>query len=205
MTEKQISELLRSADRAAGPPSFGRVSAHQIRRRLRKRRLLWGGPGLAVAAALVVLSLTLWNRDLGPKEVVVPPEQEKIASLETQVKQLQAQTQATLELVHDVLARERQTQRLDALEAELASIPDPVEELRKQTDRTAFTLLYRADRLYRELNETESAVEAYEQVIQLFPHNRWADVARARLLEIRKPLINNSKTEGDSKCKSQSV
>jgi len=204
MNEEQIRELLQSADQAAGPPVFARFSARDARQRIRRRRLLWAGPPLA-AAAVVVLGLALWDVRLQPDRVTTPPKQNELASLQTQVKQLQAQTQATLELVHDVLARERQTQRLDALEAELASIPDPVEELQKQTDRTAFTLLYQADRLYRELNETESAVEAYQQIIQLFPSNRWADVARARLLEIRKPLINNSKTEGDSKCKSQSV
>ncbi len=204
MNEEQIRGLLQSADQAAGPPVFARLSAREIRRRIRRRRLLWAGPALA-AAALVVLGLALWNVRLQPDKVAAPPEQNKLASLETQVKQLQAQTQATLELVQDVLARERQTQRLDALEAELASIPDPVEELQKQTDRTAFTLLYQADRLYRELNQTESAVEAYQRVIQLFPRNRWADVARARLVEIRKPRINKSKTEGDPKCGSQSV
>ena len=122
MNEEQIKELLQSTDQAAGLPVFARLSANDVRRRIRRRRLLWTGPPLAVAA-LVVLGLALWNLRLQAHRVTPPPKQDKLASLETQVKQLQAQTQATLELVRDVLARERQTQRLDALEAELASIP----------------------------------------------------------------------------------
>jgi outer membrane protein assembly factor BamD (BamD/ComL family) len=53
-------------------------------------------------------------------------------------------------------------------------------------DKTAFLLIYQADRLYKELNQTESAVTAYQEVIQLFPDNRWAQVAKERLAEIGK-------------------
>jgi outer membrane protein assembly factor BamD (BamD/ComL family) len=90
-----------------------------------------------------------------------------------------------LKLVQNVLAQEREQRRLDALEAELASIRDPMEEIKRQADKAAFTLVYQADRFYRELNQTDSAVESYEQVIRLFPESRWADEARKRLAEIR--------------------
>ena len=53
-------------------------------------------------------------------------------------------------------------------------------------DKAAFVLIYQADRLYKELNRTESAVAAYKEIIQLFPTNRWAEVARERLAEIDK-------------------
>ena len=203
MTEDRIKELLRNADRAAGLPSFGRVTARGIQRRLHRRRLMWIGAPAAVAAS-VVMAFVLWRTDRPGSETVPPPEQQ-IASLQEQVQQLQAQTETTLKLVQEVLAREQQSQRLATLEAELARIPDPMVELQKQTDRTAFTLLYQADELYRQLNQTESAVEAYEQVIQRFPQNRWADVARERLAEIRKQRINNSSRQGDSKCGLQSA
>lgn len=202
MTEERIKELLRHADQAAGPPSFGWVTADGIRRRIRRRRFMWAG--VPTAAAVLLTAFGLWTlRTRDPNGV--PQQQQQIASLEEQVRQLQAQTDATLRLVQGMLAEERQQQRLAALEAELASIPDPLAELEKQTDRTAFVLVYQADRLYRELNQTESAVEAYEQVIRLFPQNRWAEVARKRLAEIKKQGINESKTEGDSKCEPQNA
>jgi len=198
VTEERIRELLRDADRAAGPPSFGRVTADGIQRRIRRRRLVWIAAPVA-AAAMVLLAFRLWGID-ARNTPPAPEQRQQIASLEEQVERLQAQTDATLRLVQGVLAEQRQQQRLAALEAELASIPDPLAELEKQTDKTAFVLVYQADRLYRELNQTDSAVEAYEQVIRLFPQNQWAEVARKRLAEIKKQKIEESKTEGDSKC-----
>jgi tetratricopeptide (TPR) repeat protein len=203
VTEERIKELLQNADRAAGPPSFGRVTADGIERRIQRRRLVWVGIP-AAAAAVVLLALGLWATSNRPGKPGAQ-QQQQIASLQDQVKQLQAQTNATLRLVQDVLAKDRQNQRLAALEAELARIPDPMVELAKQTDKTAFILLRQAEQLYYELNQTESAVEAYKQIIQRFPQNQWADVARERLTEIEKRRINKSNTQGDSKCGLQSV
>lgn len=203
MSEDRIRELLQNADRAAGPPEFGRISAANLRQRSRRRRLVWLGTPTA-AAAVLLFGFSVWRLCSEPGRSV-PQQPDRIASLEERVGQLQAQTDAALKLVHEVLAQERQQQRLAALEAELASIPDPTEEIERQVDKTAFVLVYEADKLYRELNQTESAVEAYEQVIRLFPQNQWANVARERLAEIKKLRINKSKTEGDSKCGSQSV
>jgi TolA-binding protein len=182
VNDNRIQETLASADKAAGPPSFGCVSCADIRRRLRRRHLMVAGPLAAAAAVLLVLGL--WCVGTGTKEPASQDER-RIASLEEQVRQLQAQTEATLKLVQNVLAQEREQRRLDALEAELASIRDPMEEIKRQADKAAFTLVYQADRFYRELNQTDSAVESYEQVIRLFPESRWADEARKRLAEIR--------------------
>jgi TolA-binding protein len=110
-------------------------------------------------------------------------------SIESQIKQLQARTDAALNLIEEVLAEERRQRRLDELQAQLASIADPLEEAQKHLDKTAFILVYQADRMYRELNQTDSAVEAYNRVIELFPQNRWATVARQRLSEIENRKI----------------
>ncbi|UCD48718.1 MAG: hypothetical protein JSW27_14430 [Phycisphaerales bacterium] len=203
MSEERIRELLQNADRAAGPPLFGPIRAVDLHQRLRRRRFVWVGIP-AAAAAVLLLGFGAWTLRfrLG---VPASPHPDRIASLEEQVRQLHAQTDAALKLVQEVLAQERQQQRLEALEAKLASIPDPTAEIERQVDRTAFMLFYEADKLYRELNQTESAVEAYEQVIRLFPDNQWAHVARERLAEIKQVRINKSNTEGDAKCGPQSV
>lgn len=205
MNEEQIKSLLEDADRAAGPPQYGAVRACDIRlRRRRRRSIAIAVP--AAAAAVFVCGVALWNARSEP-EKRAPKPQERIASLEEQVRQLQEQTEATMRLVQEVLAKERQDRRLAALHAELAQIPDPAQELQRQAEKTAFTLVYQADRMIREMNQTESAVETYEQVIRLFPQNRWADVARERLAQIRNQRFNKSLMEGESPCelhKSQS-
>ena len=202
MNDERMSELLKQADAAVGSPRFAGVRAAGVRRRIRHRRIMAGGVS-AIAAAVLLTAVSLGHIPSVAKRVTGGKEQ-RMASLEDQVKQLQAQTEATLALVRDVIAKERQQERLDALEAELASIPDPVEQMEQQADKTAFTLVYQADRMYREMNQAESAVETYEQVIRLFPQNRWAEVAKERISEI-KDSRNKSGTRGETKWQLQST
>jgi tetratricopeptide (TPR) repeat protein len=190
MKENEIKKLLQQADKTAGGPALVHVNLSAIRRQAnRKKRMILFAP-LATAAVLMVAMgiLALRFRNTGPTE-----EQKKIALLESQVRQLQARTDAAFNFVQQVLEEERRQSRLDKLEAQLASIPDPLEEVQKQVDKTAFILVYQADRLYRELNQTDSAVENYKRVIELFPDNRWAKVARQRLSEIKNEKSNNIK------------
>jgi tetratricopeptide (TPR) repeat protein len=186
MTEDKIKNLLQEADKTAGGAAPVRVNISAIRRRAnRKNMITLVVPFASAAVLMVALSiLAVMFRTTEPIR-----EQEKIALLETQIKQLQARTDAALALIQEVLDEERRQSRLDELQAQLASIPDPIEETRKQVDKTAFILVYQADRLYRELNQTDSAVENYNRVIELFPENRWAKVARQRLSEIENRKI----------------
>ena len=185
--EDKIKKLLQEADRMAGLPSPvpANLSA-AVRRRAHRRHFISLTAPLA-AAAVVLIAVGILSLAIRTNETT--QEQEKIALLETQLKQLQAKTDATLNLIQEVLSDEQRQQRLDELEAQLASIPDPLEEIQKQVDKTAFILVYQADRMYRELNRTDSAVETYNRVIELFPKNRWAQVARQRLSEIEKQKI----------------
>ena len=186
MTEDEIKKLLQEADKTAGGIAPVRMNLSAIRRRAyRKNMIILVAPLAAAAVLMVALSiLALMFKTTEPTQ-----EQGKIALLETRIKQLQARTDAALSLIQEVLDEERRQSRLDELQAQLASISDPLEEIRKQVDKTAFILVYEADRLYNELNQTDSAVENYNRVIKLFPENRWAKVARQRLSEIENRRI----------------
>jgi tetratricopeptide (TPR) repeat protein len=186
MTEDKIKNLLQKADKAAGGTAPVEVNLSAIRCRAgRKNMIILVAPLASAAVLMVALSISaLMFRTAEPTR-----EQEKIALLETRIKQLQARTDAALSLIQEVLEEERRQSRLDELQAQLASIHDPLEETRKQVDKTAFILVYQADRLYNELNQTDSAVENYNRVIELFPENRWAKVARQRLSEIENRKI----------------
>ena len=191
MTEDKIKNLLQQADKAAGEIAPVEVNVSAICRRAGRRNIVNLVAPLAAAAvlmvALSVLSFMFSTTELSTTKPT--EEQQKIALLETQIKQLQARTEAALSLIREVLEDEQRQHRLDELQAQLASIPDPLEEVQNQVDKTAFILVYQADRLYKELNQTESAVENYNRVIELFPENRWAKVARQRLTEIENRKI----------------
>ncbi|MHC4324989.1 MAG: tetratricopeptide repeat protein [Planctomycetota bacterium] len=186
MTEDKITNLIQQADKAAGGAARVKVNVSAIRRRGNRKNMINLIAPLATAAVLMVALSILTVMFRTPEPTV---EHQKIALLESRIKQLQARTDATLALIQEVLNEERRQSRLNELQAQLASIPDPLEETRKQVDKTAFYLIYQADRLYRELNQTDSAVENYNRVIKLFPENRWAKVARQRLEEIENKRI----------------
>ena len=204
MKEDQIKRLLIEADATAAEPGFSPMTGAGIRSQLRRKRLVRVAvPTTAAAAVTVAAALAaLWAASM--RTGSPPPQPQRIASPEEQVRQLQMQTETTLKLVRDVLEKDRRERHLASLEAELASIPDPLKEIGRQVDKTAFILVYQADKLYKELNQTESAVRAYKEVIQLFPTNQWADVARERLSQIEQRQINQS-GKGVSKCEPRNV
>jgi Tfp pilus assembly protein PilN len=190
MTEDKIKNLLQRADEMAGAPGPVSINLSTVRHRANRRRIISIATPVAAAAAILI-AVGLYGFTLRAAKIT---HQQKIALLEMQIEQLQARADATYNLVQEVLQNEREQQRLYELQAQLASIPDPLEEIQKQVDKTAFNLVYQADRMYRELNLKSSAIRTYKRVIKLFPKTQWAEVARERLSEIR-----NSKYKKDSK------
>lgn len=199
MTQDRIENILKQADRKAGPPADVSINIPEIRKRARRTRYI--AKAASVAAAVIVVAIAILSRTT--TNPAPPQPHRKIAELESRIKYLQATTDAALQLIGEVLEEDRKQRRLGDLHAQLESIPDPREEIRKQVDKTAFNLVYQADRLYYELNQTGSAVQAYKQVITLFPENQWADVARERLDDIQKSKLQNPNSKGDQKCKLQ--
>ena len=202
MKEERLKNLIQEADRDARPPAPVQIDISAIGKKAKFRHRILIKIPLA-AAAVLLIAVGIRYLPAGKTETAKP--QEKIASLETRIQQLQASTDAAIKLINEVLEEQQRQNRLDELEIQLASIPDPLEEINRQVDKTAFILVYQADRLYRELNDTDSAVETYKRVIKLFPENQWAQVARERLTEIEERKSQNNSSKGDSKWKLQNV
>lgn len=188
MTEDKIKKLLYDADQTAGGPApLSANLAAAVRRRANRRNIANLAARIA-AAAVVVIALGIWSYTAKKTR-----DRQRIVALETQIEQLRVQTDATLNLIREVLDEDRKQRRLSELRAQLANYSDPLEEIQKQVDKTAFILVYQANRMYRELNQKDSAVQAYNRVIELFPQSRWAEEARQRLSEIKNNQHNNSK------------
>jgi hypothetical protein len=191
MTEEKIKSLLQSADNLAPQPSLehSSITAAVFRRAHRRKIVRRVAP---VAAAAILLAAVGIQR-LTADRVKQAPQQDKIASLEMQIQQLQERTDATLKLIREVLDYEQKQRRLNKLKAELARTPDPLEQIEREVNKTAFILVYQADRMYREFNQVDSAVQSYNRVIELFPETPSAITAKQRLSQIRQDMIKENK------------
>ncbi|MHC4706853.1 MAG: tetratricopeptide repeat protein [Planctomycetota bacterium] len=190
MEEDKIKSLLQKADRIAGQPAHVPANlAADVRRRAKQRRFVRLAAPLA-AAAMVLIAFGIYQ--LVDTNGGGTNEEIRHAALNAEVEQLRAQTDATLKLVREVIENQRRRSQLQALEAKLASIPDPLEQMQRQADKTAFILVYQANQMYEELDRKDSAIQTYNRVIELFPQSKWAEVARERLLKIQNNSVNNS-------------
>ncbi|MBN1125421.1 MAG: hypothetical protein JXA82_10470 [Sedimentisphaerales bacterium] len=190
MDEKKLEALLRQADALLPVKSIPETNqlvsiAH---RRLRRRQSL-RRVGVVAAAACLFICTGLWSLHLQTNH------EQQVVNLETQIHLLQQRTDSALRLVEETLAQIKEQDRARQRTSQIETISDPIEEITAQIDKTAFTMLYQADRLYRELRLQNDAVEAYQRLIELFPENRWARVARQRLEEIQQQ--EHKKTKGD--------
>ena len=201
MTEDRIKNLLQETDRMAERPEAFKVDISVIHKKAQRRKIINIASPVA-AAAVLILGICFLILQTPDTELIEKPLE--TTTTEMKIKQLQANTEATINLIHEILEQERSQQRLNELEAELASIPNPIEKVNEELDRTAFILVYSADKMYNELNLTDSAVETYKRVIKLFPDNQWAQVARERLDTI-KNAENKNRSKGDSKWKQQNI
>jgi len=203
MTEDKIKNLLQEADRMAGLP--GPVSANLstvVRRRAHRRHLRISITAPLAAAAVILVAVGILSFTFRTTEKT--KDQEKIVLLEKQFEQLQAKTDAAVNLIQEMLVAEQKQYSLDELEAQLASIPDPLDEIQRQVDKTASILVFQADRLYR-AQRTDSAIETYNRVIDLFPKTIQAQKARQRLLEIESRKFNKIDSKGELKWKPEIV
>jgi septal ring factor EnvC (AmiA/AmiB activator) len=192
MNEEKIEQLLQSADKSASGPLYRSDNlAPLVRRRARRRHTKIIIAPVA-AAVLMLAGLCFFAIAKNPKQKSLTPEQ--IASLNAQIRDLNQKTDATLKLVREVIERQRSIERIAKLNAQLAEFKDPLEKLNADINKTAFILVSSADKMYDELNDKDSAIKTYNQVIGLFPQTPSAESARQKLLKIQNVTVNKNNT-----------
>lgn len=186
--DKRLTQLLCDADRTADPPRVAdaAILAGLVRRRVHSRKTRRMAVGLCAAAVVAVV---------GTMVATIEIQQRRIDRMQRQIADLTEKTDATVAFVQRILDEHEGQQRLARSNQRLAAIPDPISEIQARVDQTAFTMLYQADMLYKQLHLKDSAVDAYQRVIELFPDNRWAETAKQRLKEMDEQP--KSKTKGD--------
>jgi|GEM_PF-6213125 len=188
--QETIESLLQQADRMAGPPGPVSIDLQSItHRHVHRRRKVVAC--LSIAAAIIFIACAWqWTVKVGRIN-----EQKRIATMETDLQLLRAQTDVTIRVVNELLQRQRRQQRIDELKARLAAIEDPLEKVNEQIETTAFIIVYHADKKWQRPSQKAAAIEDYKSVLRLFPDTRSAEKARQRLGEIE----NQSETHNNSK------
>jgi len=167
--------LLQEADRLAGAvPSGPADLAQRVRRSARRRRLV---KGVSAAVLTLLVSATvafLLRRERRPEETI------EVAKRQAEIQILQKEIDQARETVNHLLLLEQA--RL--LRRELAVRPDPLEELDRQTDRTAFILVRHANQLEHRIGRADLALTEYRRVVNMFPKTTWANIARDRIRQL---------------------
>lgn len=194
MNDDRLVELLRQTDEALPSPPGGPADlAARVRRKAAHRRAMrLTGGAVAAAIALAFAGVFLFRaapQRTGPHRPSTPLDavpvasgdsREELARLRAELDQLRADVDATLAMVKAVKAQQQEMRVAEMAQA----MPDPQEQIRRELDQAAFTLVYQADRMYRELGLKQSAIRDYRQVIELYPATPSAQVARERLARI---------------------
>ena len=92
MTQDKIQNLLKQADRKAGPPADVSISISQIRKRACRRYYLAKAASVAAAAVIIAGAAILSRTTTTPK---IPHPERRIAELEGRIKYLQAKSLMT--------------------------------------------------------------------------------------------------------------
>lgn len=196
MSRDRIEQLLREGDRVAGPPGFRRDGlADRVRlqvQRQRRWRLSGGAAAAGIAACAVLTLVQPGSHSQGDDRAMVRRQpasqragstdiQQELATLRTEMQQLRGELRAALE---DDRRPPGAWQAAMAEALAEAPVVDPLARFDQELERTAFLMVYQADRVYRELKLPDTAVRSYQKTIELFPSTNAASVARKRLTEI---------------------
>jgi hypothetical protein len=195
MGDEPLKRLLQEVDAAAGPPpDLPADLALRVRTLALRRQRMRFGLSMAAAIVLAVGMASLWSQAPpapsglgGPAEIVqTRPEPPDVASIRAEIEQLRREADLRLAVAQRTQEILEQMRRAEALTKPQQALPDPVVDARRELEKAAYTLVYQADRMCRELDLCESAAIKYQRVVELFPETPWAVVARQRLSEIKK-------------------
>ena len=200
MNDDRLKQVLLQADRLAGTARPVPVDVGAIRQRAGARRTIRriGFGAVAVAATVgICIGLGLSSERRRPQPTQPPPtavaDSRRVVQLEAEVRELRASTDRALALLQEVAQQRDRDRRLDELKRELAGIPDPMDQVRVQVSQAAERMVREADQLWLGQRQRRPAMARYQRVIELFPDNEWASVARQRLSQ-----ITGTQSKGDS-------
>ena len=191
MTEDPIRKLLQQADSLAGPaPAAPPDLAGRVRRSARRRRLAAATSISLLLVIAAVIAAVFVRREAADQSTHLTArptdrteEKPDVAKLQAEIDRLQREINMRRAIVAALLEHEKQGEELKRLEA-VAARGDPLDCIRRETDRAAHTMVRHAYLLEQKLGRTDLALETYRHVAKLFPDSAWARVARERITKL---------------------
>jgi hypothetical protein len=183
MEEMDIRNLLIKADKSLNK---GNIEQQDIA--LAVRRKLYRGRMMRITSSMLMLFLTASS--LGLWQYIAVRQQmlegrDKIALLEGRLGKLETKTESKLERIDKTLNRLSRLNNYFQTKTQVANMEDPIEQVRREFDKTGSIIVSSGDRLYRDYNLKSQAIDEYKRVIRLMPESKWAEVARQRINDIR--------------------
>ena len=208
MNDDRIEQLIRQADASADTPRATDDLAGRVERRYRRRLRVRRTATLCVAVGLVAVGIGVWRMagdgdDRLQKhgsaartdDATLTPalslegrggeEAERIAEVEAELAELRSKIAMHEAVIERLLADEKYRQDLAEARAILAQ-PDPIEQLDRELDHTAYIIVLDANRKLELYDLRDSAADDYRSVIEQYPDSHWADVARQNLNDMNR-------------------
>lgn len=195
MEEQSLAELLHRADQAKprvgdAAPLAARARQQLARQHQRRRRVV----GVGSLAILFIAALAVWRGNEQVLPTTVPEPVAKVSPSESapsssilsheearaEIARLTAEAEMharAAEMMKTALAGQRAQRELE----EYRRRGDPMDWIADQQNRTALSMMMRAERL-SEQPDSQAEVEAtYHRIIELFPKTHTAEIVRQRL------------------------
>lgn len=177
MNETHFKQLLRQADSVSGLPQADVEELSSAVRCRLTRRKQYIRTGLLTAAAIAVIAsigIGLYRSQESKRKLADLRQREQLAKIE-----------ADLALVQQLL--HQQEEQLSQLRANRFS--SPARQIEKEMDDAAFVLMYQAERMARQYNDQQTALDYYQQVVQYFGRTQWAEEAQKRIAQLHSNSI----------------
>ena len=128
-------------------------------------------PAAALAAIMMLgIGLSFWaDIDSGlvkPDGTGDVSQSENEDQLRMELVRLNVEVDVHRQVVRELQELQVQQAELARLEEQLAAIPDPLAEIRRQVEQAAYTIYYHADLKYNQMDLQESAIKDMEQIVK---------------------------------------
>lgn len=177
-----LFKLLRDADSAI-VPTLDEDLVRSVYRRHRLRQATRATAAVCLVAAVGIGTALFMQSNPTPQPRLVTSQPARVSAPDMQLIALEAELDLHTRTADLLLAGERRRQSIQKSQRTLDQ-EDALDDIQRQRNRAALTLVSQGDRMAAQPERTTEAVEAYRRTIELFPDTSAATIAAERLAQL---------------------